>query len=46
MIDELNKEAKLSFTELMEYVDEIEELSKEIEIGSPDDFLDDEDDDN
>ena len=45
MIDELNKEAKLSFTELMEYVDEIEELSKEIEIGSPDDFLDDEDDD-
>jgi len=46
MIDELNKEAKLSFTELMEYVDEIEELSKEIEIGSPDDFLDDEDDGN
>lgn len=46
MIDELNKEAKLSFTELMEYVDEIEELSKEIEIGSPDDFLDDEDYDN
>lgn len=46
MIDELNKESKLSFSELMEYVDEIEELSKEIEIGSPDDFLDDEDDDN
>ena len=46
MIDELNKEAKLSFSELMEYVDEIEELSKEIEIGSPDDFLDDDDDDN
>ena len=45
MIDELNKESKLSFSELMEYVDEIEELSKEIEIGSPDDFLDDEDDD-
>ena len=45
MIDELNKESKLSFTELMEYVDEIEELSKEIEAESPDDLLDDEDDD-
>jgi hypothetical protein len=45
MIDELNKESKLSFTELMEYVDEIEELSKEIDAESPDDLLDDEDDD-
>ncbi len=44
MIDELNKESKLSFTELMDYVDEIEELSKEIEAESSDDLLDDDDD--
>lgn len=45
MIDELNKEAKLSFSELMEYVDEIEQFSEEIESGDIDDLLDDDEDD-
>ena len=45
MIDELNKESKLSFSELMDYVDEIEELSKEIESDNLGDLLDDDDDD-
>ena len=44
MIDELNKEAKLSFTELMEYVEEMELLKKEIELDNTDDLLDDDDD--
>ena len=45
MIDELNKEAKLTFSELMDYVDEVEELSKEIEADKSGDLLDDDDDD-
>jgi len=45
MIDELNKESKLSFSELMDYVDEVEELSKEIEADKSGDLLDDDDDD-
>lgn len=45
MIDELNKEAKLTFSELMDYVDEIEELSKEIDSDNLGDRLDDDDDD-
>jgi hypothetical protein len=46
MIDELNKESKLSFSELLKYVDEIEQLSEEIETGNPEDLLgNDEDDD-
>lgn len=45
MIDELNKESKLSFSELLDYVDEIEQLSETIETGNPEDLLDDDDDD-
>lgn len=44
MIDELNKESKLSFSELMEYVEEMELLKKEIELDNTDDLLDDDDD--
>lgn len=44
MIDELNKESKLSFLELLEYVDEIESLSETIENEDPEDLLDDDDD--
>lgn len=44
MIDELNKESKLSFSELLEYVDEMENLKKEIDQNTPEDLLDDEDD--
>ena len=44
MIDELNKESKLSFSELLDYVDEIEHLSETIETGNPEDLLDDDDD--
>lgn len=44
MIDELNKEAKLSFFELMDYIDEMEELSEVIERDTPEDLLDDDED--
>jgi hypothetical protein len=45
MIDELNKESKLSFSELMDYVDEMEQLKDEIEKDSQSDLLDDDEDD-
>jgi hypothetical protein len=45
MIDELNKESKLSFSELMEFVDEMEQLKEEIDNEKTGDLLDDDDDD-
>jgi hypothetical protein len=45
MIDELNKESKLSFSELMEFVDEMEQLKDELDNEKTGDLLDDDDDD-
>lgn len=45
LLTDLNLEAKMSFTELLEYVDEIENLHDEIEQDNTGDLLDDNDDD-
>jgi hypothetical protein len=45
LLADLNLEAKMSFTELLEYVDEIENLHDEIEQDNTGDLLDDSDDD-